>query len=104
MYNEFNKHVSAKLSNLVQNAVKKFNITSYILPDDATVEISIVDTSTVYSKKDYKVATLAADGSSLDDRPGVYGPQTSIPAFWIITILITLWTLAIITISIVYFI
>ena len=49
------------------------------------------------------MAVLAASGSSNDDVPGVYGPQTYVPLFWIISVVITLWTLAIIAISILYF-
>ena len=81
----------------------KFDIGLYILPADTRVEISIVDTSTVYSKSDYQVSVLAQDGTtSNDDVPGVYGPQTSEPLFYIITSVLVLWVLGVITISIVY--
>lgn len=80
----------------------KFDIGLYILPADTRVEISIVDTSTVYSKADYQVSVLAQDGTSNDDVPGVYGPQTSEPLFYIITSVLALWVLGVIIISIVY--
>ena len=103
MYNGFTTKVSNKLSNLIQKAVAKFGIDIYILPPDTRVEISIVDTSTVYSAKAYSTAVEAADGSgSNDDVPGVYGPQTSKALFWIITLAITIWAIAIFVISIVY--
>mmetsp|Transcript_23959 Transcript_23959/g.32099 ORF Transcript_23959/g.32099 Transcript_23959/m.32099 type:complete len:105 (+) Transcript_23959:443-757(+) len=104
MYNGFGTKVSSTLTSLVQKAVVKFDIGLYILPPDTRVELSFVDTSTVYSKSAYNEAVLAADGSgSNDDVPGVYGPATSTPLFWIITILVTMWTAAILAISIVYF-
>ena len=104
MYNHFSTGVSETLSKLVQKLVKKTGIDLYILPEDTMVEISFVDTSTVYSKSEYNTAVLAVDGSgeSNDDVPGVYGPQVSAPLFWIITIVVTLWVIAIIVISIIY--
>ena len=35
--------------------------------------------------------------------PGVYGPKTSVPAFWFLIVLFSLWAVAIVTISIIYF-
>lgn len=50
MYNSFSLQVSDVLTTLIQKAVAKFDIGLYILPPDTRVEISMVDTSTVYSK------------------------------------------------------
>ena len=103
MYNGFTTKVSNKLTNLIQKAVAKFGIDIYILPPDTRVEVSVVDTSTVYSASAYSTAVQAADGDgSNDDVPGVYGPQTSKAMFWIITLAITIWAIAIFVISIVY--
>ena len=56
MYNNFGMAVSERLSTLIQGAIKKFDIGIYILPEDTKIEISIVDTSTVYSKSEYNLA------------------------------------------------
>ena len=56
MYNEFSEMVSQRLTTLIQNAVEKFSIGLYILPKDVGVEVSVVDTSTIYSRDDYSLA------------------------------------------------
>ena len=60
MFNDFATSVSNKLTSLIQKAVVRFGITLYILPEDTKVEISIVNTSTVYSKDEYKLAMESA--------------------------------------------
>ena len=56
MFNEFSESVSRRLTTLIQKAVEKFSIGLYILPEDVGVEVSVVDTSTIYSRDDYSLA------------------------------------------------
>ena len=75
MYNEFSEMVSQRLTTLIQKAVEKFSIGLYILPKDVGVEVSVIDTSTIYSRDDYSLAIKKQDGDGTnDDLPGVYGP------------------------------
>ncbi len=59
MYNEFTTKVSDKLTEVIQKLIVKFDIGIYILPDDTRVELSMVDTRTVYNKDEYQLASLA---------------------------------------------
>lgn len=56
MFNSFSTEVSNRLTTLIQKAIEKFDIGLYILPPDTRVEISIVDTATVYNKSEYNLA------------------------------------------------
>ena len=63
MYNDFGTKISNRLTTLIQKAVnvldKRFDWSIYILPPDTRVEISVVDTQTVYSKSEYSLAIQA---------------------------------------------
>ena len=78
MFNDFGTKISNRLTTLIQKAVhtldEKFDWSIYILPSDTKVEISIVDTQTVYSKSEYNLAIQAQDGEGDIEVPGVYGP------------------------------
>ena len=105
MFNEITTKVSNKLTTLIQKAVEKFDIGLYILPSDTRVEISLVDTSTVYSRDAYNLAVKTQDpanGEDNDDVPGLYGPQKIEALFWTVSVIILLWVLAVIAISILH--
>ena len=56
MFNNVGEKVSTELTELIQKAIVKFDIGLYILPEDTRVEVSLVDTSTVYSREEYNLA------------------------------------------------
>jgi len=56
MFNQVTDAVSTTLTDLIRKAIVKFDIGIYILPLDTRVEITMVDTSTVYSKSEYNLA------------------------------------------------
>ena len=49
------------------------------------------------------MAMLAQDGEAGTEVPGVYGPKTSKPVFWILVVILCAWTIAILVISVKYF-
>ena len=105
MFNEFSTKVSQKLTNLIQKAVEKFDIGLYILPPDTRVEVSLVDTSTIYSNDAYSLAVKTQDpshGENNDDVPGLYGPQKVEALFWTVSVIIALWIIAVVVISILH--
>ena len=55
MYNDFGTKISTRLTTLLQKAIKKFSLdeVTYILPQDTAIEISFVNTETVYSKSEW---------------------------------------------------
>ena len=54
MYNDFGTKISNRLTVLLQKAIKKFDLDRiYILPLDTAVEISFVNTETVYNKSEW---------------------------------------------------
>jgi len=59
MFNHLTNAISTKLTDLLRKAVVKFDISLYILPKDVGVEITIVDTSTIYSPDAYNLAVQA---------------------------------------------
>ena len=63
----------------------------------------MIDTSTIYSRDAYSLAIQEQDGDGMnDDLPGVYGPQKMEVLFWIISVILILWVLAVIVISILH--
>ena len=56
MFNELSTKVSQKLTTLVQTAIKKFDIEFYITPPYTEVQLTLIDTSTMYDKEAYDLA------------------------------------------------
>ena len=89
MYNDFGTKISNRLTTMIRGALQKFPEIPeriYVLPEDTAIEISFVDTSTVYNKSEWDEAIQPQvppdyDASNDNDGdkevievPGVYGP------------------------------
>ena len=85
MYNDFGTKISNRLTTVLRKLIDKFNLDRiYILPSDTAIEISFVDTSTVYKKSEWDDAIQpqepvdfsndSGDTKEVIEVPGVYGP------------------------------